>query len=209
MNVFRTFSSYKKQFQKFLRIATGGGKVFYFEGDPVLGDVVDKSHWSLMKIPYGEHPHTIEDKRFLLKTKDGSIPLYLIGAHTPYSVEATINAFRQTYAGHRLVTCLELHTYSSLNQEYLPLYEGSLRESDQAMVYYNPSVVKNKKLPGLSQDVVKEYFGKKELEVYNDSSLLADDLRQLKENTLVLLLLTTGNFSGLDLNKLAAQVANR
>ena len=71
MNVFRTFTDYKKQFQKFLRIATGGGKVFYFEGDPVLGDVVDKSHWSLLKIPYGEHPHIIEDNRFLLKTRYG------------------------------------------------------------------------------------------------------------------------------------------
>ena len=261
MNVFRTFSIYKKQFQKFLRIATGGGKVFYFDGDPVLGDVVDKSHWSLLKIPYGEHPHTIEDKRFLLKTKNGSIPLHLIGAHnmqnimgaqlicrdlgiedhqfykaiqtfpglekrqqllasvdgkavyldyanTPSSVEATINAFRQTYAGHRLVTCLELNTYSSLNQEYLPLYEGSLRESDQAMVYYNPSVVKNKKLPALTPDVIKKYFGKKELEVYNDSSLPSHHKTGLEANTLVLLLLTSGNFSGLDINKLASQVAN-
>ncbi len=51
MNAFKTFESYKKQFRKFLRIATGGGKVFYFDGDPVLGDVVDKSHWSLAEDP--------------------------------------------------------------------------------------------------------------------------------------------------------------
>ena len=56
MNVFRTFENYKKQFRKFLRIATGGGKVFYYDGDPVLGEVVDNSHWSLLKIPYSEHP---------------------------------------------------------------------------------------------------------------------------------------------------------
>jgi UDP-N-acetylmuramate: L-alanyl-gamma-D-glutamyl-meso-diaminopimelate ligase len=56
MNLFRTFENYKKQFQKFLRIATGGGKVFYFDGDPVLGEVVDRSHWSLLKIPYKEQP---------------------------------------------------------------------------------------------------------------------------------------------------------
>ena len=73
-------------------------------------------------------------------------------------------------ADHRLVTCLELHTYSSLNQEYMPLYQGSLRESDQAMVYYNPSVVKNKGLPALSPDEVKKHFDKDELVVYNDSS---------------------------------------
>lgn len=260
MNVFRTFKSYKKQFQKFLRIATGGGKVFYFDGDPVLGEVVDKSHWSLLKIPYGEHPYTIEDNRFFLETKYGSIPLHVIGrhnmqnimgaglvcrdlgienhefyeairsfkglerrqqlladgnkravyldyAHNPSSVEATINAFKQTYSGHKLVTCLELHTYSSLNPEYMPLYKGSLGESDQAMVYYNPSVVKHKRLPAISPDDVKKHFDKEGLEVYNDSSKLADDLKQLDDNTFVLLLMTSGNFSGLDLNMLAAELA--
>lgn len=259
MSVFRTFTSYKKQFQKFLRIATGGGKVYYYDGDPVLGEVVDKSHWSLLKIPYGEHPHNIEENRFLLKTKYGSIPLQMIGAHnmqnimgallicrdlgiedhlfygtiqsftglerrqellasendrsifldyahSPSSVEATIRAFKQTYRNRKLVTCLELHTYSSLNKEYLPLYEGSLREADQALVYYNPKVVKSKKLPSLSPEEVKKHFGKKELVVHNDSSQLMDDLKQVDEDTFVLLLMTSGNFSGLDLNKLAEEL---
>ncbi len=261
MNVFRTFESYKKQFRRFLQIATGGGKVFYYNGDPVLGDVVDKSHWSLLKIPYGEHPHTIDGKRFILDTKYGSVPLHMIGrhnmqnvmgallicrdlgieehqfykaiqsfggverrqqllangssravyldyAHNPSSVEATIDAFRQAYVGHKLVTCLELHTYSSLNVEYMPLYNGSLKEADKAMVYYNPSVVKHKRLPALSPEQVKKHFGKEDLEVYNDASQLADDLKQLDDNTLVLLLMTSGNFSGIDLNNLAAEVAN-
>lgn len=259
MSVFRTFASYKKQFQKFLRIATGGGKVYYYDGDPVLGEVVDKSHWSLLKIPYGEHPHNIEENRFLLKTKYGSIPLQMIGAHnmqnimgallicrdlgiedhlfygtiqtftglerrqellasendraifldyahSPSSVEATIRAFKQTYRNRKLVTCLELHTYSSLNKEYLPLYEGSLKEADQALVYYNPKVVKSKKLPSLSPEEVKKHFGKEELVVHNDSAQLMDDLKQVDDNTFVLLLMTSGNFSGLDLNKLAEEL---
>lgn len=259
MSVFRTFSSYKKQFQKFLRIATGGGKVFYFDGDPELGEVIDKSHWSLLKIPYGEHPHSIEENRFLLKTKYGSVPLQMIGAHnmqnimgallicrelgiedhlfydtiqtfsgldrrqellarendravfldyahSPSTVEATIRAFKQTYGDRKLVTCLELHTYSSLNKEYMPLYEGSLSESDQALVYYNPKVVKSKRLPSLTPDEVKKHFGKEDLVVHNDSSQLIEDLKQVDDNTFVLLLMTSGNFSGLDLNKLAEEL---
>ena len=167
MNVFRTFESYKKQFHKFLRIATGGGKVFYFDGDPVLGEVVDKSHWSLLKIPYSEHPHRVEARRFVLETEFGAVPLNVIGRHNmqnimgaqlicrdlgvedsnfyrsiqtfagiekrqqllangnnravyldyaqaPCTVEATINAFRETYPEHQLVPCLELQTYLSL-----------------------------------------------------------------------------------------------
>ena len=86
MNVFPTFESYKKQFQKFLRIATGGGKVFYFDGDPVLGEVVDSSHWSLLKIPYGEHPHRLEEGRFVLDTRYGSVPLSLIGKHNMQNI---------------------------------------------------------------------------------------------------------------------------
>jgi UDP-N-acetylmuramate: L-alanyl-gamma-D-glutamyl-meso-diaminopimelate ligase len=259
MNVFRTFETYKKQFRKFLRIATGGGKVFYYDGDPVLGDVVDKSHWSLLKIPYSEHPYRVDDERFVLNTKYGSVPLNLIGrhnmqnimgallicrdlgiedhqfysaiqtfmgaerrqqllangnkravyldyAHAPSSVEATINAFKEAYRDQKLVTCLELHTYSSLNMEYIPLYNGTLKEADQAIVYYNPSVVKHKRLPALSPDEIKKQFGKEELVVYNDASQLENDLKQLEENTCVLLLMTSGNFSGIDLNTLAREV---
>ncbi|MFH0755908.1 MAG: Mur ligase domain-containing protein [Bacteroidota bacterium] len=261
MNVFRTFETYKKQFRKFLRIATGGGKVFYFDGDPVLGDVVDKSHWSLLKIPYREHPYHIEEKRFILNTKYGSVPLNVIGrynmqnimgaqlicrdlgiedhqfysaiqtyrgaerrqqllangnnrsvyldyAHAPSSVAATINAFKETYRDQKLVTCLELHTYSSLNMEYIPLYNGSLKEADQAMVYYNPKVVKCKRLPELSPEEIKKHFGKEDLVVYNDAAQLENDLKSLGEDTCLLLLMTSGNFSGLDIRNLAREVVN-
>jgi UDP-N-acetylmuramate: L-alanyl-gamma-D-glutamyl-meso-diaminopimelate ligase len=259
MNVFPTFESYKKQFRKFLQIATGGGKVFYYEGDPVLGDVVDKSHWSLLKIPYGEHPYSVEGSRFILQTKYGSVPLNLIGrhnmqniagaqlicrdlgvedhqfysaiqtfrgverrqqllangetravyldyAHAPATVEASVRAFRETYRDQKLVTCLELHTYSSLNLEYMSLYRDTLKDADRAMVYYNPAVVKHKRLPELLPEVVKQQFGKEDLSVYNDSSLLEEDLKNLDEHTCVLLLMTSGNFSGIDLRELARQV---
>jgi UDP-N-acetylmuramate: L-alanyl-gamma-D-glutamyl-meso-diaminopimelate ligase len=259
MNVFPTFESYKKQFHKFLRIATGGGKVFFYDGDPVLGEVVDRSHWSLLKIPYGEHPFRVEDERFVLKTKYGSVPLNVIGRHNmqnimgammicrdlgvedhrfysaiqnfkgidkrqqllanggsrsvfldyaqaPPAIEATVSAFRETYRDQKLVTCLELHSYSSLNMEYMPLYNGSLKEADRAMVYYNPSVVKQKRLPEPSPQEIRRHFGKEELEVYNDSAQLEHDLKNLEENTCILLLMTSGTFSGMDLHELANEV---
>ena len=262
MNVFRTFEAYKKQFQKFLRIATGGGKVFYYDGDPVLGEVVDKSHWSLMKVPYSEHPHTIEDGRFILKTRYGSIPLALIGghnmqnlmgammicrdlgvedhqfytsienfkgaerrqqllasdnnrsvfldyAHAPATVKATIKAFRDTYHDQKLVICLELHTYCNLNMEYLPLYKDALNESDQAYIYFNPSVVKRKKLPALSPEEVRKQFKKEELIVHNDSNQLVTDLKSLDDDAYVLLIMTSGSFSGIDLHNLAKELVKR
>ncbi len=112
MSVFRTFKSYKKQFQKFLQIATGGGKVFYFDGDPVLGEVVDKSHWSLMKIPYGEHAHLIDNNRFFLETKSGAIPLNMIGRHNMQNVQ-----------GAKLI-CLDLGIEEFQFYETIQSFEG-------------------------------------------------------------------------------------
>ena len=261
MNVFPTFETYKKQFQKFLRIATGGGKVFYYDGDPVLGDVIDKSHWSLLKIPYNEHPHRIEAGKFVLDTKYGPIPLMFFGrhnmqnvmgalllcrdlgvedhnfydsiqtfkgaerrqqllangnsravyldyAHAATTVKATISAFKETYKDRKLVTCLELHTFSSLNMEYMSQYKGALDEADQAVVYFNPDVVKRKKLPVLSTEEVRKQFDKEGLIVYDDSDALVHHLRSLDENTFVLLIMTSGNFSGVDLTHLAHEMVD-
>ena len=259
MNVFKTFENYKKQFRKFLCIATGGGKVFYYDGDPVLGDIVDKSHWSLLKIPYSEHPYKVEDRRFILESRYGNIPLNIIGnhnmqniqgamlicrdlgiedhefyaaiqqfkgvenrqqllannhtkavyldyAHAPSSVEATVNAFKETYEGHKLVTCLELHTYSSLNMEYMPLYKGSLNDADKAMVYYNPKEVKKLRLPELDPVEVKAQFARKDLEIYNDPSALEKSLRRLDEKDYILLLMSANSFAGMDIRHLAKEM---
>lgn len=259
MNVYPTFETYKKQFHKFLRIATGGGKVFYYDGDPVLGEVVDKSHWSLLKIPYTEHPHKIEHGRYILYTKYGSIPLALIGAHNmqnlmgamllckelgveehqfyksiqnfkgpdrrqqllaqannravyldyahaPATVKATIRAFKETYPDKKLVACMELHTFSNLNMEYLPLFRDTLNESDYAFVYFNPAVVNRKRLPALSPEKVRQQFHKEALKVHNDSDQLTEDLKALDEDSFVLLIMTPGNFSGIDLHQLAREI---
>lgn len=221
--------------------------------------MVDRSHWSLLKIPYGEHPHRIEDGRGVLITRYGNVPLCLFGRHNmqniqgalllcrdlgiedhqfyrsiqhftgipfrqqmiangrnravyldyasaPVTVKASVNAFRETYPGHKLVTCLELHSYSSLNLEYMPLYEGALDESDDALVYFNPDVVKRNRLPELTPKLVREQFRNKDLQVFNDPDTLAGQLRSLGENALVLLIMTSGDFSGLDLRQLAREV---
>ncbi len=135
--------------------------------------------------------------------------MFLDFAHAPSKVKATVNAFKETYCGEKLVACLELHTFSSLNMEYIPQYFGSLDEADHAMVYYNPEVVKRKHLPELSPEDVKKHFGKENLTVYNDSARLRNDLKALGENTCILLLMTSGNFSGIDLNSLAKEVAGK
>jgi len=262
MNVFPTFEEYKKQFRRFLEVITGGGKVFYYDADPVLAEVIDTSHWCLLKIPYHEHPYRVDDGRFVLKTRYGEVPLALFGkhnmqniqgarlicndlgvedhdfydsiqtfkgaarrqqllangndrsvyldfAHAPSKVKATVGAFREMFGQQQLVACLELHTYSSLNKEFIPQYRGTLDEADLAMVYFNPAVVKHKKLPPLTPEEVKTQFGRNDLLVYNDAAKLERDLKALGEKVCVLLIMTSGNFSGIDLKKLALEVVGK
>ncbi len=262
MNVFRTFESYKKQFQKFLRIATGGGKVFYYDDDPILGEVVDQSHWSLLKIPYGEHPYQVDSGRFVLETKYGTVPLSIFGrhnmqnvagalmicrelgiedyqfydsiqsfkgverrqqllangngravyldyAHAPTTVKATIHAFRETYRQKKLITFLELHTFSSLCLEYMHHFRGSLDEADLAVVYFNPEVVRHKRLPAITPEEVKKQFGRDDLAVLDNSEVLEESLHSLEGPDFILLIMTSGNFSGLDLHELAHAVVSQ
>ncbi|MGW8315315.1 MAG: Mur ligase domain-containing protein [Bacteroidales bacterium] len=95
MKTFRTFEEYKKQFRRFLDMATDGGKVYYFEGDPDLCELVDSNHWSLLKIPYKEHPHSVDSGRFVLYTKYGEVPLMLFGRHNMQNIQGALLICRE------------------------------------------------------------------------------------------------------------------
>lgn len=122
-------------------------------------------------------------------------------AHAPSKVGATTKAVREQYPNHTFVACLELHTFSSLNPEFLPQYAGTLQAADHAMVYFNPKAVAHKKLPPLSIQEVMQHFDNKTLTVSNDAQEVANWLKTKKGKT-VYLLMTSGNFDGIDLAEL-------
>jgi len=95
IQMFGTYEKYKKQFRIFLDMATGGGKVYYCERDPVLCDLVDACHWSLLKIPYREHPYAVDSGRFLLHSKYGEIPLMLSGRNHMEHIQAALLVCRE------------------------------------------------------------------------------------------------------------------
>jgi UDP-N-acetylmuramate-alanine ligase len=123
-------------------------------------------------------------------------------AHAPSKVEATVNAVREQYPGRTLYACLELHTFSSLNSNFLPQYAGSMDLADEAIVFYNPEVVKHKKLPEILPSDIREGFQRKNLIVYSDLK----DLEKWYTNAIhqngVVLMMSSGNFGGLDLQGL-------
>ncbi|WP_066629975.1 UDP-N-acetylmuramate--L-alanine ligase [Labilibacter marinus] len=126
---------------------------------------------------------------------------FLDFAHSPSKLSATVSAVNKQYPERKLVACMELHTFSSLNKDFLPQYKNSMKDADVAYVYFNPSVVEHKKLEPISEDMVFSAFGTSNVKVFSDTKLLqAELLKQDWKNT-NLLFMSSGNFSGIDFNE--------
>ncbi|MFA5297841.1 MAG: Mur ligase family protein [Lutibacter sp.] len=122
-------------------------------------------------------------------------------AHSPSKVEATTNAVKNQYVHKKLLACLELHTYSSLNAKFLKEYKGALDSADVAIVFYSPHALEIKKLEVITEKQIKDSFQRKDLIVYTNPEEFREFLfNQNFENT-VLLLMSSGDYGGLDFNK--------
>lgn len=115
-------------------------------------------------------------------------------AHAPSKVGATVEAVRHRYPNHRLVTVLELHTYSSLSPAFLPSYRGSLEKADAAFVFYDNAALTLKKLPPIEPKLVGEAFGAPAIVVPDDVESLADRVARYLQAPFVLLLMSSGHW---------------
>ena len=141
-------------------------------------------------------------RRLQLLGKSGTSHIYLDFAHAPSKVRATVKAMKEKYPDRLLVAVLELHTFSSLNAEFLPSYKGTLDLADIPMVYFNPATVEHKRLPMITVEQVKKAFGRDDLHVYTESEKLLFTLSRIKWHFKNLLIMTSGNFDGLDFTTL-------
>ena len=135
----------------------------------------------------------------LINRPDNEAMVFRDFAHAPSKVGATILAVREQYPGKTLFACLELHTFSSLNKKFLPQYAGTMDQADEAVVFYNPEVVKHKKLPEIFPADIRNGFRRIDLIVYSD----LNDLEEWYINAInqkgIVLMMSSGNFGGLDL----------
>ena len=129
--------------------------------------------------------------------------IYKDFAHSPSKLKATTAAFKAQFTDRRLVACMELHTFSSLNANFLGEYKDSMKAADKAYVYFNPHTIEHKKLPPISPQQVKDAFASNNVEVFTDSRLLMEELKKQSWQNANLLLMTSGNFDGVDFVKLA------
>ncbi len=139
-------------------------------------------------------------------SKKGDCSVFLDFAHAPSKVSATVQAFREQYKDKKLVACLELHTFSSLNTAFLPQYKSCLDQADTAIVYYNTEVVRHKKLPEFPPELVKSAFQRQDLIVLREPVIVEQMLLNLPKENTVFLIMTSGNFSGLNLKSLADRI---
>lgn len=132
--------------------------------------------------------------------------MFMDFAHAPSKVMATIEAVKEQFPDHELVACLELHTYSSLSQRFLDQYRGTFSYADQGGVYYNPHALEMKRLPDLDEEMVSKAFGNENLTIFADSAKMIDWLRQNRSDKRVYLMMSSGNFDGIDLKALAGEL---
>jgi len=139
-------------------------------------------------------------KRLEVLSKKDKQMVFKDFAHAPSKVKATINAVKEQYPKRHLIAILELHTFSSLNIEFLDEYMGSMDKADTAYVYYNNHTLKMKKLPPIEKEDVETAFFHPNLTVFTDHKVLAQQLQKdFKRLDVNILMMSSGNWGGMDI----------
>ena len=147
--------------------------------------------------------------RRLEKVKEEkNLLVYRDFAHAPSKLRATLNAVREAYAGHYLVACFELHTFSSLNEKFLSEYANSMNAADESIVFFSHHALQLKGLPNLNKGEIKKYFRRDDLLVIDSKDELVKTATSMisgKQQPVFLLLMSSGTFDGIDWNSVSSQ----
>ncbi len=126
--------------------------------------------------------------------------VYLDFAHSPSKVKATVDAVSARYPGRDIIACLELHTYSSLSENFLPLYRGTLAGATYGIVYFNPHAIELKKLKPITGESVAEAFSGSNIRVFSNSDMMFEYIKEKAFKNPVYLFMSSGDFNGFDLS---------
>jgi len=145
-------------------------------------------------------------KRLQVLCRNEKTAVFLDFAHSPSKLRATIEAVKEQFPGKKLVACFELHTYSSLTKSFLSNYRGTMKNADEAIVFYNPETLKHKRLENISPSEIYNAFNKKELKIFTISNELLNYLINISYQNKVLLLMSSGNFGGINFHQMAETI---
>ena len=145
-------------------------------------------------------------KRLEKVVENTNCVVYKDFAHSPSKVKATTQAVKSQYPKRELVACLELHTYSSLNAEFLEHYKNTLDAADTAVVFYSPNAIEIKQLEAVSKTQIATAFEREDLIIFTDPTLFEAYLMALKYDHKTVLLMSSGSYGGLDFEVLKNKV---
>jgi UDP-N-acetylmuramate: L-alanyl-gamma-D-glutamyl-meso-diaminopimelate ligase len=148
-------------------------------------------------------------RRLQLLHETENCAVYLDFAHAPSKAQATVSAIRSLYPDRKLIACLELHSFSSLNPEFLPQYGGTLDKAEHAVIFFSEHTLEMKKLPPLSSESLGGYFRKPGLVSFTQKEALKKHLFEQKEEKTVLVLMSSGRFQELDVKSFASQFCDQ
>jgi UDP-N-acetylmuramate: L-alanyl-gamma-D-glutamyl-meso-diaminopimelate ligase len=144
--------------------------------------------------------------RLEIVKENTSATVYKDFAHAPSKVKATVKAVKEIYPSRDLLACVELHTFSSLSKKFLPQYKDSLKNAQVPVVYFNPEKVKAKKLEPLAASDIKSAFANQQVRVFDDAVQLENFLLEQTWKNKNLLMMSSGNFGGIDLAQLSEKI---
>ena len=145
-------------------------------------------------------------KRLETITKNDKTHILKDFAHSPSKLQATTKAVKNQYPDRELIACIELHTFSSLNQEFLSEYKNTMLDADKD---FSPKAIEHKKLAMLSENDVKNAFFSENVTVFTNSDELMKTVKSINFENKNLLLMSSGNFDGVDFEELGNELINR
>ena len=250
VNVFPEFKTYKEQFSLLAESMPGDAKLFYFDEDAHLTEIMQRNEFSCSVMPYAAFRSEIENGKTIAFDRAGQPhPLQIFGkhnlenlraayevclaygiteaefwaaaetfagaakrletvsekptsltwrdfAHAPSKVRATTAAAAAQYPDRELVAVFELHTFSSLNKDFIGNYRDTMNAADRAFIYFSEHTLRMKKMPLLTKEEVAQAFNHPHTEVFTDAEKMKNALEEIDLDGVNLLLMSSGKFGG-------------
>ena len=135
----------------------------------------------------------------LLANYDNNSLVYRDFAHSPSKVLATINAVKDIYPKRYLISCMELHTSSSFDFDFLKQYSDTFKNTEELWIYVDPE--RNKKLGSkkITKKIISSLINHTQLFFIDKKELLVEMINCFEKINKNLLLMSSGNFSNINL----------
>jgi len=147
-------------------------------------------------------------KRLQKLNFDSDTDIYLDFAHSPSKLRATVNATKELHNERNIIACIELHTFTSLNPDFMTRYKGTMDNACKAIVYFDPTNANHSSPNRITKDFIKSAFNHPNISVVSTKHELREELLAIKWHKSDLIMMSSSNFSGLDMHELSSNILN-